>query len=87
MSQHIANTRTNHPGRRYVRLINDSFTVPGPFGEHIVLVFEPLREPLWLLGRHLGQVGLSSTVLKPFMRVILQGLDFLHSERHIIHTG
>lgn len=51
------------------------------------MVFEPLREPLWLLGKHLGSNGVPPAVLKPFLRLLLQGLDFLHSECHIIHTG
>lgn len=87
MSQHIAKIQSKHEGRSYVRLIQHSFTIPGPFGEHLGTVFEPLREPLWLLGRHLGTVGLPPTILKAFLKVVLQGLDFLHSECHIIHTG
>ena len=87
ISQHIAKRQSKHEGRAYVRLIQDSFTIPGPFGEHLSMVFEPLREPLWLLGRHLVSVGLPSAILKAFLRLILQGLDFLHSECHIIHIG
>ena len=87
MSQHISRIQSKHQGRLYVRLIQDSFTIPGPVGEHLGLVFEPLREPLWLLGRHLGTVGLSPTILKAFFKLVLQGLDFLHSECHVIHTG
>jgi serine/threonine-protein kinase SRPK3 len=87
ISQHISKTQSKHEGRSYIRLIEDSFTIPGPFGEHLVMVFEPLREPLWRLGRHLGTVGLSPTILKAFLKLVLQGLDFLHSECHVIHTG
>ncbi|KAL8699653.1 MAG: hypothetical protein Q9201_005882 [Fulgogasparrea decipioides] len=86
MSQHIAKLQSKHEGRSYVRLIQESFTIPGPCGEHLGMVFEPLREPLWLLGRHLGSVGLPPTILKVFLKLVLQGLDFLHSECHIIHT-
>ncbi|EHA18361.1 hypothetical protein ASPNIDRAFT_124073, partial [Aspergillus niger ATCC 1015] len=46
----------------------------------------PLREPIWLLGRHLGSKGVPPQVLKAFLRVILCGLDFLHSECHVMHT-
>ena len=87
MSQHISNIQSIHEGRSYVRLIQESFTIPGPFGEHLGMVFEPLREPLWLLGRHLGTRGLPPIILKAFLKLVLQGLDFLHSECHIIHTG
>ncbi|QRD82591.1 serine/threonine protein kinase [Aspergillus flavus] len=73
MSRYISQLRSNQKGRAYVRL-------------HLYLVFEPLREPLWLLGKHLGSNGVPPAVLKPFLRLLLQGLDFLHSECHIIHT-
>lgn len=87
MSQHIAKTKSVHEGRSYVRLIQDSFIIPGPFGEHLAMVFNPLREPLWLLGRHLGTTGLPPAVLKAFLKLVLEALDFLHSECNIIHTG
>lgn len=87
ISRHIAKVQSKHKGRSYVRLIQDSFTIPGPFGEHLVMVFEPLREPLWLLARHLGYIGMPPIVFKPLLRLVLQGFDFLHSECHVIHTG
>ncbi|KKK14683.1 hypothetical protein P175DRAFT_0561003 [Aspergillus ochraceoroseus IBT 24754] len=86
ISQHIASSCFDHKGLRYIRLVQESFQVQGRFGQHICLVFEPLREPIWRLGRHLGGVGVPIDVLKPFLRILLQGLDFLHSECHIIHT-
>ena len=87
ISQHISKIQSKHEGRSYIRLIEDSFAIPGPFGEHLALVFKPLREPLWRLGRHLGTGVLSPTILKVFLKLVLQGLDFLHSECHVIHTG
>ncbi|GAQ47382.1 kinase domain protein [Aspergillus tubingensis] len=87
ISQHISRLRSEHEGRAYVRLVQDSFEVQGILGDHLCLVFEPLREPLWVLGRRLGSTnGVSAQVLKAFLRVILTGLDFLHSECRIIHT-
>jgi len=87
MSQHISKIQSKHEGHSYVRLIQDSFTISGPFEEHLSMVFESLREPLWLLGRHLSTVRLQPIILKAFLKLVLQGLDFLHSECHIIHTG
>ncbi|KAJ9388339.1 hypothetical protein DTO063F5_2670 [Paecilomyces variotii] len=86
ISRHISSLRSSHQGRAYVRLVKENFSIQGPFGEHLCLVFEPLREPLWLLGRHLGSNGVPPAVLKPFLKLLLQGLDFLHSECHVIHT-
>lgn len=87
MSHHISQIQSEHEGGKYVRVVENSFVVPGPFGEHLCLAFEPLREPLRMLGRHLGTVGLSPPILKAFVKLILRSLDFLHSECHIIHTG
>lgn len=87
MSRHVSQIQGKYEGEKYVRAVENSFVVTGPFGEHLCLVFEPLREPLWMLGRHLGTVGLSAPILKAFLKLILRGLDFLHSECHIIHTG
>ena len=72
---------------KYVRVVENSFTVPGPVGEHLCLAFESLGKPLWMLGQHFGTVGLSPPILKAFLKLIVRGLDFLHSECHIIHTG
>lgn len=87
ISRHIAALHSDHEGLPYIRLVKESFQVEGLLGQHICLVFEPLREPIWLLGKHLRSVGVPPGVLKPFLRIILQGLDFLHAECHIIHTG
>ncbi|KAE8406443.1 kinase domain protein [Aspergillus pseudonomiae] len=75
ISRYISKLRSEHEGRAYVRLVRESFGIRGALGEHLCLVYEPLREPLWLLGKHLGSKG-----------VPLAGLDFLHSECGIIHT-
>jgi serine/threonine protein kinase len=89
LSQHISqlHVQSSHEGRAYARLVTESFIIPGPFGENLCLVFEPLREPPWLLGKHLGSAGLPPMVLKVFLKLLLQGLDFLHSKCHIIHTS
>ncbi|PYI31501.1 kinase domain protein [Aspergillus indologenus CBS 114.80] len=86
ISRYISQLQSNHQGRAYVRLVCDSFRIHGALGEHLCLVFDPLREPLWLLGKHLGRNGVPTAVLKPFLKMVLQGLDFLHSECHLIHT-
>ena len=71
MSQHIAKIRSKHQGRAYVRLVQHSFTIQGPFGEQFAMVFEPFRKPIWLLGRRLGIVGVPSRVLKAFLKLVL----------------
>lgn len=83
----IAEVNPKHLGWRYVRKLVDDFSEPGPQGDHVCLVFEPLREPLWLFCRRFVDGVIPSGVLKPMLCMVLEGLDCLHSECHIIHTG
>lgn len=89
MSAHIRNVqkRSRHPGRFHVRPALEHFTIPSRFGRRSCMVFELMREPLWIVGRHLGCRGVPFDVLPKFLLPIFHGLDFLHSECGIIHTG
>lgn len=79
---------TTHPGRQYVRSVLDSFEVEGPDGTHICMAFEPLRQPLWMLGQQSGLTNLvQPRTIKALLPSILKSLDFLHSECQVIHTG
>lgn len=49
-----------------------------------------MREPLWLFRRRFGADKVTRPflpVFKAYLRILLEGLDYLHSECHIIHTG
>jgi len=87
MSNHIRqiSSWSRHSGRFHVRLAQDHFTIPSPFGKRTCMVFQLLREPFWMTGRRLGCRGVPLKVLKPFLNLVLQGLDFLHSECKVIH--
>jgi serine/threonine protein kinase len=86
LSRHIA-TANPHPGRQYVRTAMESFEVEGHLGTHLCLVFEPMREPIWLLQRRMPGGRFPSDILKHIVEFVLSGLDYLHSECHVIHTG
>ena len=76
-----------HKGWQFTRHLVDSFYVEYGSRKHLALAFEPLREPLWLYReRFIGDV-IPSSVLKIILQMILHGLDYLHSECHIVHTG
>ncbi|EFE37918.1 hypothetical protein TRV_07408 [Trichophyton verrucosum HKI 0517] len=86
--EHIKATehRVDHVGKAFYRKLYDSFTVDGPSGSHVCLVQEPL-------GLNLDQVlemrpnnTFDLELLKPPLRQILAGLDYLH-RLDIIHTG
>lgn len=79
---------TTHPGQEHVRKVLDSFEIEGPGGKHLCLAFEPLRQPLWFLGRQTSAGGLvQPRIIKALLPGILECLDFLHTECHVIHTG
>jgi serine/threonine-protein kinase SRPK3 len=87
ISEHIAKVNPSHPGRKFVRTITDSFEATGPFGNHLCLVYEPMREPIWLLQRRFPDERYPPNLLRWTLQYILTGLDYLHSECHVIHTG
>ncbi|PGH00717.1 CMGC/SRPK protein kinase [Helicocarpus griseus UAMH5409] len=80
----ISEANPQHKGWPLVRHLLDYFTLESDLGGHLTLVFEPLREPLWLFQqRYIGDV-ITSDLLKIMLQMILLGLDYLHSECHII---
>ena len=87
--RHINDANPRHQGWHFIRHILDSFMIEhgGPGRRHLGLVFEPLREPLWIYKRRFKDGVIPSALLKVLLQMILQGLDYLHSECHIIHTG
>ena len=85
--EEINELRTTHEGQQYIRKMYDSFELSGPHGTHICLVHQPLGISLDEL-KTLNPGGLfSSELLRQTMRCILTGLQFLHKEVQIIHTG
>lgn len=50
-----------------------------------------MREPLWLFRRRLaGEDRVTPPwmpLIKTYLQILLGGLDYLHSECHVIHTG
>ena len=83
----INNLQTTHEGQKYVRKMYDSFQVRGPHGTHECLVHEPLGISLGELKVHCPDELFSPQHIRVFLRYILSGLQFLHKEADIIHTG
>ena len=87
ISKTLAGTNPLHEGFPYVRTLLDSFETTGPDGSHICLVYELMREPLWLFQKRCRDGKLSLALIKVYLTFLLRGLDYLHSECHIVHTG
>ncbi|PPJ49763.1 hypothetical protein CBER1_02853 [Cercospora berteroae] len=84
--QRISGANPKHHGWDFVRKLIDSFTVHGPKAEHTCIVFEALREPLWLYRRRFVRNVIPPDILKILLQMVLEGLDYIHSECHVIHT-
>lgn len=77
----------DHPGKMYVRTIQDSFFATSRAGNpHHSLVHEVLSNDILSLRYTRPDRKLPEAMLRQFLIHLLLALDFLHSECHIIHT-
>ncbi|KAK5082232.1 serine/threonine protein kinase, CMGC [Lithohypha guttulata] len=82
----VVQANPNHPGRRYVVSLLDSFEHKGPNGLHVCMVFEVLGENLLGLIKKWNHRGIPMPLVKQIIKQVLLGLDYLHRECGIIHT-
>jgi len=82
----VVQANPNHPGRRYVVSLLDSFEHKGPNGVHVCMVFEVLGENLLGLIKRWNHRGIPMPLVKQITKQVLLGLDYLHRECGIIHT-
>jgi len=64
----------------------DHFSIKGPHGKHLCLVFERAGRNLLHVIKKYNYEGLPLPLVKSMVRQILHGLHFLHSQCSIIHT-
>ncbi|RAK95101.1 putative serine/threonine-protein kinase [Aspergillus ibericus CBS 121593] len=86
IESHITQQNPEHRGRVILRTCLDDFEVTGPQGKHVCLVYEPMREPLWILQRRFIDRKLPLPIAKAYIYFLLVGLDYLHSECKVIHA-
>lgn len=84
--QKVVQANPNHPGRKYVVSLLDSFEHRGPNGLHVCMVFEVLGENLLGLIKRWNHRGIPMPLVKQITKQVLLGLDYLHRECGIIHT-
>lgn len=82
----IVDARPDHPGRKHVVSLLDSFEHKGPNGTHVCMVFEVLGENLLGLIKRWNHRGIPIALVKQITKQVLLGLDYLHRECGIIHT-
>lgn len=87
IESHITQQNPEHRGRVILRTCLDGFEVTGPEGKHMCLVYEPMREPLWIFQRRFVDRKLPLPIAKAYIYILLVALDYLHSECKVVHTG
>lgn len=76
----------NHPGKKHLRELHESFILPGPHGDHEVFVMVPLGMSLRAFqGLQRGDVFQKILVTSALDQVLV-GLDYLH-DAEVVHTG
>ncbi|GES66813.1 related to dis1-suppressing protein kinase dsk1 [Aspergillus terreus] len=84
--RHVMRANQRHEGWQFVRKLLDSFSIQGTAVSHVCLVFEPLRESLGRYCKRWQGGVMPPEIFKIILQEILQALDYLHTECHIIHT-
>ena len=89
MLQHIEHksSLSTHPGQNHVLRLLTHFRHEGEEGTHVCLVFPVLGHHLGLQTAKFEQGRIPVAVMKEVARQLLQGLDYLHRECGIIHSG
>lgn len=87
LSKRIATTNPSHPGAGYIRSTVGDFQLRGSQGIHTCLVYRPLRETLCTFRDRFINCRFPPKILKLYVILLLQALNYLHTECHLIHTG
>ncbi|KAH9212271.1 kinase-like domain-containing protein [Leptodontidium sp. 2 PMI_412] len=75
LSQRIATANPSHPGASYIRVPIDDFQINGSHGE-----------TLYDFRNRFKNQRFPPQILRLYVALLLQGLNYLHSECHLIHT-
>ncbi|KAL4903206.1 hypothetical protein BDW74DRAFT_169111 [Aspergillus multicolor] len=86
VEEHIAKTDPSHDGRSMFRTSMDYFRLPGPLGSHVCRVYMPMRELFWHYQRGFKDRKVPLPVVKTYIRFLLTGLDYLHTDCKVVHT-
>jgi serine/threonine-protein kinase SRPK3 len=84
--KHLSSITTEHPGREYIRRLEDSFKLKSPTGYHDVFVMTPLGMSLRTLQEMQNGRIFDQNLVIGALDQVLMGLNCLH-EANVIHTG
>lgn len=84
---HINGLSSQHAGRGSIRKLLDSFELSGAHGQHTCLVHEALGMNMEELRDLVPDRSFEPDLIRQTLREILHGMQFLHEEAHVVHTG
>lgn len=73
-------------GAKYVVRLLDDFSITGPHGKHVCLVFETMGKHILHYIKQYKYQGMPPKMVKMITKQILLALSFLHKTCNIIHT-
>ncbi|RMZ92248.1 hypothetical protein DV736_g542, partial [Chaetothyriales sp. CBS 134916] len=87
IAEKIASANPQHPGYKHVRFTIETFKIRSRSGkEHLCIVYDVLREPIDVCMSRWTERRFNGLKLRLLLNGLLQGLDYLHSECHVVHT-
>lgn len=85
--QRMREKSPSHPGYPYVIHLRDQFYQPGPHGRHLCLAMEPLLQDLRSLTQRFNERTAPPYFVRLVALQIVLGLQYLHDECNMVHTG
>ena len=86
IAERLTNANPEHPGYHNIRFMLSTFKVKTRWGEHLCIVYDVLREPINICMEKWQSRLFSSEKLRKILPSLLQGLDYMHAECHVVHT-
>ena len=86
IAEKLLTANPDHPGYNNIRFMLSTFKLKTRWGEHLCIVYDVLREPINICMEKWPSRLFSGEKLRRLLPPLLQGLDYMHSECHVVHT-
>jgi hypothetical protein len=83
----IARKNPSHLGHVSVRTCLGSFEITNQERKHLCQIYEPMRETMAMFQQRWPNRRMPLPVAKAYILLLLLGIDYLHAECKLIHTG
>ncbi|CAG8027706.1 unnamed protein product [Penicillium nalgiovense] len=83
----VAQKNPSHQGYGSVRTCLESFELKSSDRTNICLVYEAMREPMTVFQQRFENGRMPLPVAKAYIGLLLLGLQYLHAECRLVHTG